>query len=188
MRKILFTAMLAGSALLTGCGGIPSQTLSLEPDVTIQRQLPNASVQIQVNDLRSSQVVGDRIDRLGNRAPILLTNSQDVLGNAVQKALSKTGVTTFGPGGHELTVMLDKLSYVAKVDAVKQIVHLDMGMRVKVERNGRSYTGQYATQRAEEFVRTPTPADNEELINKLVQDTLDRAMNDPRLLEFFQFN
>jgi len=188
MRKILFTTLLAGSALLTGCGGIPSQTLALDPQVELQRQLPNAPVQIKVEDLRSSQVVGDRIDRLGNRAPILLTNSKDVLGNAVQRALSGTGITTFGPGGHEMTVMLDKLSYVAKAEAVKQIIALDMQMRIKVERNGRSYTGQYATQRSEEFVRTPTPADNEELINKLAQDTLTRAMNDPRLLEFFQFN
>ncbi len=188
MRKILLSAAIAATALLTGCGGIPSQTLSLNPDVKVLRQLPTAPVNIQVQDLRQTPVVGDRIDRLGNRAPILLTNSTDMLGTAVQKALSSTGINTFGPGGHEMTVMLDTLSYDAKAEAVKQIIALNMQMRVKVERNGRSYTGQYATKRSEEFVRTPTPADNEELINALVQETLTRAMNDPRLLEFFQFN
>jgi len=187
MRKFFLTAI-AASALLTGCGGIPSQTLSLNPTVQVQRQLPNSPVMVQVQDLRQSQVVGDRIDRVGNRAPILFINSNDVLGTAVSKSLSEVGVTTFGPGGHQMTVMLDKLSYIAKAEAVKQIISLDMKMRIKVEKNGRSYTGEYGTERKEEFFRTPTPADNEELINKLVEDTLTRAMNDPRLLEFFQFN
>ncbi|MCV6589378.1 MAG: YajG family lipoprotein [Marinobacterium sp.] len=188
MRKLLCTAALASVALLTGCSGITTQTLSLQPQVSIQRQLPNTPVAITVEDLRPSQVVGDRVDLVGNRAPILLNNSKEALGNAVHKALSQTGITAFGPGGHRLTVMLDKLSYIAKVDAVKQIVKLEMKLRVKVERGGRSYTGQYNTQRSDEFLNIPTEAENQTMIDKLVEENLNRAMNDPRLLEFFQFN
>ncbi len=188
MFKSLFAALLS-ITVLTGCTGLPAQNLKLHPEVSASKPLPvNTRVEVRIEDTRASALVGQRIDRLKNTAPLSLTDAEESLTHAVEHALEDMGVTNFSSGGFVLTVYLDKLNYNASMEkAVVQEVAADSEIRVKVEKGNRFYTGRYTTQMTRTFVNTPTPADNEELMNALVADTLGRAFNDEKLVNFLRF-
>ncbi|MBY4677976.1 YajG family lipoprotein [Marinobacterium arenosum] len=185
MRK----SLLAGATLallLAGCSGLPSQNLSLHPEVEIKQPLPDKQVQLEVRDLRAHRTVGERIDKFKNRAPITLSGAETMLEHALEHALQSAGISNFGPGGPRLVLLLDELSYEATQKGVKQTVALAIKLRLNAGQSGEGYSGSYGSKLSEEFLRTPTPADNEELINKLLQQTLTRALNDPQLAEFLR--
>lgn len=81
-----------------------------------------------------------------------------------------------------------ELSYTASNQTLKQTVAVDMKLRLTATKDGKSYTGTYATDKQQSFLRTPSEEDNERLISSIVENTMNRAFNDPKLLDFFQFN
>lgn len=187
MKKFRVLA-LALPLFLSACSSLPPQDLQLSPQAKINKALPNVPVQLNIDDRRQSPLVGYRIDRFDNRAPINFNQSETVLHQAVTQALANAGISAFGPGGHTMTVVLDELKYDASLSGVEQTVQLSASMRVKIDNGRKEYTGRYTSNLSEAMLQTPTPADNEELVSGLFEDTLNRALNDPKLIRFIQFN
>lgn len=176
------------ATLLTGCTGLPAQNLNLHPDIQTTQKLPaNTRIVLSIVDSRQSALVGQRLDRLKNRAPLSLVGAEEFLEHAVEHALENMGITQFTPGEFTLTVFIDELTYNAQIKSVLQEVTSKAIMRVQISKGGEHYTGKYSTEMTKSFVNTPTPADNEDLINKLVGNTLDRAFSDPKLMNFIRF-
>lgn len=182
------TATLLAAALLSGCSGLPAQNLDLHPEISASQKLPaDTIINVKVQDTRSSALVGQRIDRLKNTAPLSLIDAQEQLEHAVEHALEDMGVEQFHPGEFTMTVYLDELTYNAKLKNLLQEVSAQTTLRIKVEKNGQHYTGKYKTEKTQPYVSTPTPADNEELFNALVGETLSRAFTDRKLMDFLLF-
>ncbi len=188
-KRALPLLIVTGAAILSGCSGLPSQQLDLHPQVSTSRQLPaDTQMLVEAFDNRASKVLGYRVDRLKNRAPIELTNAEKTLRHAAEDALRNMGITHFGAGEFDMTIIFDELTYQAAVNDLVQKVDLGVKFRIKVEKHEQSYTGSYASTREHKFVRTPTPEDNQEIIEQLLSETMERAFNDTKLLDFIQFN
>ena len=182
------TATVLAAAILSGCSGLPAQNLDLHPKVTSAQKLPaDTVVLVKGVDTRKSALVGKRVDRLKNTAPLSLIDAQEQLEHAVEHALEDMGVTQFQQGEFTLTVYLDELSYDATMKNLLQEVQARTTLRLKVEKGGEFYMGKYQTQTTKPFVNTPTPQDNEELFNELVGETLTRAFKDRKLMDFLLF-
>jgi len=187
MLKALSATVLAAT-MLSGCSGLPAQNLDLHPDVVISQKLPaNTQIQVLAVDNRPSALVGQRIDRLKNTAPLSLLDAQEQMTHVVEHALEEMGITAFQPGEFTMTLYLDELTYNAKMKNLLQEVTATTSVRLKVEKDGQHYMGKYQTETTKSFVNTPTPADNEDLFNVLVSDTLSRAFADQKLMNFIRF-
>ena len=187
MIKALSATLLA-AAILSGCSGLPAQNLDLHPKINATQKLPaDTMIHVKAVDTRNSALIGQRIDRLKNTAPLSLIDAQEQLEHAVEHALEDMGIKQFQPGEFTMTVYLDELTYNAKMKNLLQEVSAQTTLRIKVEKNGQHYTGKYKTDTTKPFVNTPTPADNEELFNTLVGETLSRAFADRKLMDFLLF-
>lgn len=181
------SAIALATALLTGCSGLPAQNLDLHPSISVSQKLPPSTViAVRAEDTRKSALIGQRIDRLKNTAPLSLIDGQEQLEHAAEHALEDMGIRDFRTGGFVMTLYLDELNYKAQQKNLLQEIAADTKIRVKIEKNGQFYSGTYRTETTKQFVNTPTPADNEELFNKLVSDTLNRAFSDNKLLDFIR--
>lgn len=184
MMRLLLTATLT-AMLLSGCSALPAQNLELHPTIHAGQQLPrDTRVQIFVEDKRISALVGLRLDRLKNTAPLSLVNATQALEHAIEHALEDMGISRFDAGEFTLTLYLDELSYNATQKNLLQEVATKASIRVEVAKGGEYYTGRYRTEQSKTFVSTPTPADNDALMNSVLGDTLSRAFADKNLTGF----
>jgi uncharacterized lipoprotein YajG len=184
MMRTLLTITFA-ALVLSGCSALPAQNLELHPAIHAGAQLPrDTRVQIQVEDKRLSALVGLRLDRLKNTAPLSLVNATQALEHSIEHALEDMGITNFSAGEFTLTLYLDELSYIATQKNLLQEVATKSSVRLEVAKDGEYYTGRYSTEQSKTFVSTPTPADNDALINSILSETLSRAFADKNLTNF----
>ncbi|MGB0466568.1 MAG: YajG family lipoprotein [Pontibacterium sp.] len=187
MLKTLTTILLS-TLIISGCSGLPAQNLDLHPAFDVTEQLPaNTRIQVKAIDTRDSALVGQRLDRLKNTAPLSLIDAEELLSHSVEHALEDMGISNFARGEFTLTLYLDELSYQAQAKAVLQEVTTSVRLRLKIEKAGEHYQGKYSTESSKGFASTPTPADNEEMFNQLVGLTLSRAFTDQKFLDFIRF-
>lgn len=184
-RALLILPM---TLLLTACSSLAPQQLTLTPAISINKPLPKTPALVLVEDKRSSPIIGYRVDRFENRAAITFDDTKPVIQTALNNALQRAGVTALGPGGYTLTASLDELTYTAAIKGLNQQVKLSTSLRLKIELDGKQYSGRYSSNLDKKIVSTPSPEDNQQLVNQLLEQTLNRAMNDPKLLRFIQFN
>ena len=174
---------------ITGCSALNSQVLDLHPEITPSRTLPaDTRIQIVPIDLRPSAVIGHRHTDKKPQPTITLKNSLALLEHTAEHALEDMRVKRFTAGEFKLEISLLDLNYKVSKKTVKQTVNLDMRLRMKISKGNKSYTGNYASTQEHIYLKTPSEAENSKIIGSLVSDTMNRAFNDPQLLDFIQFN
>lgn len=183
----IVTAML--SLFISGCQTFNSQVLNLHPEVQAHRKLPaDTRIDIKTLDLRKTTVIGFRMTGEQPSPQIVLNTPHELLAHTAEHALEDMGIRRFYSGEFELVVTLVDLNYNVTKKTLKQKVDVDMKIRLAVSKGEKSYTGTYATEKSQTFLKTPSEQDNEKLINNVVSQTMNRAFNDPQLLDFIQFN
>ncbi|MCP4598536.1 YajG family lipoprotein [Neptuniibacter sp.] len=189
IQKILILIAVLSILPLSGCTTLNSQTLDLHPEIQVSRQFSKEKrFDIQPKDLRVNKVIGLRHTGKDPQPEIVLQDSLKLLSHTAEHALEDMGIRRFYAGEFTLKVSLLDLNYKVKKSGLKQTIDLDMKMRVELSKGVKSYTGNYATTKQHVFLNTPSEQDNEEIIGKLVSETMNRAFNDPQLLDFIQFN
>jgi uncharacterized lipoprotein YajG len=177
------------SLLISGCQTFNSQVLDLHPEVQVNRKLPaDTRIDIKTKDLRNSEIIGFRMTGEQPSPQILLKNPHELLAHTAEHALEDMGIRRFYSGEFKLVVSLVDLNYNVTKKTLKQKVDVDMKIRLELSKDGKSYTGTYATDKNQTFLKTPSEQDNEKLITDVVSQTMNRAFNDPQLLDFIQFN
>ncbi|MGB0206040.1 MAG: YajG family lipoprotein [Neptuniibacter sp.] len=175
--------------LLSGCQTFNSQVLDLHPEVQVNRKLPaDARIDIQTKDLRNSEIIGFRMTGEQPNPQIVLKNPHELLAHTAEHALEDMGIRRFYSGEFKLVVTLVDLNYNVTKKTLKQKADVDMKIRLELSKGEKSYTGTYATEKSQTFLKTPTEKENELLITDVVSQTMNRAFNDPQLLDFIQFN
>lgn len=185
----LLTVLMALALSVTGCMSFNAQTLDLHPEVQVNRQLSKEKrIDVQPLDLRNSPVIGLRSTSKQPHPEIRLKDSLKLLKHTTEHALEDMGIRRFYGGEFTMKVSLLDLSYTAKKAALKQTVDLAMLLRIEVSKGDKSYTGTYRSDKQHTFVGIPSEKENEEIIGKLVSETLSLGMNDNQLIDFLQFN
>lgn len=175
--------------IIAGCSSLNSQVLDLHPKINASRTLPaDTRIQVIPNDLRKSPIIGYRHTGKTPEPNITLQNSHALLQHTAEHALLDMGVKHFSAGEFTLDIALLDLNYKVNKKTVKQTVNLDMRMRIKVSKGNKSYTGNYASTQEHIYLKTPSADENKKIIGGLVSETMNRAFNDPQLLDFIQFN
>ena len=189
--KQLFFCLLV--TLVTGCTSLSPQQIELQPQIDAQQRLPGGiQVELDAKDLRKSPIIGHRISRFEQNAFITLArDARYTLLNSAQQGLRQMGVYRFGAGTGQrdtlkLTLLLDDLTYKASHQGTQQQVRLRMKLRLVAQMNGRTFTGEYQSEQRSQSPLAPSEAKNQTLFNLLASDTLSRAFNDPRLLNFIK--
>ncbi|MFC6668855.1 YajG family lipoprotein [Marinobacterium aestuariivivens] len=191
--KRLAGPLLLLSLALTGCTSLSPQQVELQPRIDTRQRLPNGlQVELDARDLRKSPVLGYRVSHFEQNA--FLTLARDArysLLSSAHQALRQMGVYRFGavagnPGGLKLTLLLDRLSYDASQHTTQQQVLMQMELRLVADYRGRTFTGRYQSQKEYRSPLPPSEAKNQTLLNELAGDTLTRAFNDPKLLDFIR--
>ncbi len=179
--------------LVSACTSLSPQQVELQPQIDTNQRLPGGiQVELEARDLRKTPVIGHRISRFEQNAFITLArDARYTLLSSAQQALRQMGVYRFGAanGGRDavkLTLLLDELSYKASQTSTQQQVRLRMKLRIVAQMNGRSLTGEYQSSHQYQSPLTPSEGKNQELINALASETLSRAFNDPKLLNFIK--
>ncbi|MGB0733091.1 MAG: YajG family lipoprotein [Pontibacterium sp.] len=183
--KIKAIAISLLTLVLSACAGLNAQNLDLHPSATATGYIPpTATFSLKVVDGRSSALVGERQDRLGNQAPISLTDASAQLHHAIEHALEDANVNFSPSPKFKLTVYLDELTY---KDTIKNLLHnveTAVTLRFVIDRNGTLFTGTYGAKNEHKIPNTPTPEQNNEMFDKLIGETITRALGDNELLTF----
>lgn len=182
------TAALLCCLTLIGCSAFPPQNIELEAPQSLTFKIPQpVPVEVVAKDSRTTTIIGDRIDKLSNRAVISLVNAADWLKAATEQAVTESN-HPLGTNGYLITSNLKSLSYQATLNTLSQEVQVNTALEVSVAKNGEHYTGKYQSEMKKVFLGTPTVDENNSLINQLLADTLKRAFSDPNLQTFMLKN
>ncbi len=187
MHKVLGGFLLVVTSLLAGCALSP-QSIVLAPKVTVPAGVVALSGPITVTgyDERVVPWVGTRGGVYGGSNRINIGNNvQSAVKTAVEHALVEMGMT---PGSTakapQFQVYVDQLKYQVPDSNYITKVDLKATVRVVVRANGKSYQGSYSAQEARRVFKAPSDEDNQEMVNDVLGDAIERAFEDPGLMRF----
>ncbi|MRI32200.1 hypothetical protein EOPP23_04210 [Endozoicomonas sp. OPT23] len=185
MKKYL--AILFASLLSAGCALSP-QDVEVNPRITLEQpqEVIDGTVSTTVYDDRISKSLGNRGGVYGDTNAITTTNNLPLsLRSAVDLGLRELGMTvTESEDGAQFQLYLDELEY--RVPEGNYITQVDLmaKIRVVVVNNGKRFKGSYTSSIQERVPTAPSDKKNEELINRVLGDVLDRAFSDSELQNF----
>ncbi len=175
--------------LLSGCALSPQQVL-ISPQVTPTQTLQGAPrVQVTVVDQRPRDIIGTRGGIYGDTSFVRPGNDlKQALASQAETALAAMGARP-GPAAADstrITLYLETLDYSVKTQGVFKDINLQCHMRAVAEQGGRRHEGRFVSNRTHRFVKAPSDAENEAIINEIISETLGRAVNDSELASFIQ--
>ncbi|MFW1677204.1 YajG family lipoprotein [Pontibacter sp. JAM-7] len=181
-----FILSLTFLAMLSGCSAFVAQTVQPEPQVSFNRALPpGVRIQLETADLRRSQKLGNRLNSRNQQVPVSAIDLAATLNKSLQDAVIAAGIN-LAPSAMKFRLELTQLSYKANPEGPGQTVTVTAAMRIRLDNSAEHYMGQYSTSQEQRFVTTPNEGDNAHLINRALEATLQRGLNDPQLLDFMQ--
>ena len=184
----LSSALLIALAL-AACARSP-QTVMLEPTLTGppgQIPLPR-SVTLVVVDKRDSLVIGSRGGLYSETSTI--TTQDDVrpgIRDALTRALEKQGYTVLPPGSSadmQLTVELQKLSYVTQSSGVLTEIRVSAAVGAICSKNGDTLSSRYETNQTRKMATAPDAAENSRIINQVLSKSIEEMLTDTKLRDF----
>lgn len=187
--RYLLTALFSSLLLLSGCSKFQPHQFDLEaihPQVASNQSLPaNLTVMVETRDLRPDSVIGYRISRFADRAPVELSLPADQqITQGAKVALVKLGATPVPSGADaQLTLVLKNLSYSATQEALQNVA-INADLEVRAKKYNRTYTGNYSSQKQHQFVGTPNLQENQAMVQEIILETISRAFSDQQLLDF----
>lgn len=175
--------------LLAGCAKSPQQVM-LAPQIDTDAQLSRSPVvQFNIVDNRADPVLGTRGGVYATSHLTLARPLDEALRPEIERTLQALGaeLNQVTPFPVRLTLYLDTLTYRTEEATTPPInVTLHAAITAKGSSKEREYEGRWESTQKHQFLRIPSEAKNEEIINELLSETLSRMFNDPKLLRFLQ--
>jgi len=180
---------LVALVLLAACTLSP-QRVSLEPELA-ETALPpglDRTVALAVEDARADPVVGSRGGVYAETAQITTGPGFAAdLREALAGELERAGYLVLAPSADadvRMRVRVLALDYALGGGPVVREVTAAARLALEAQAGGRSYSGEASIERGREFVKTPSKAANEALLNELVSAALGGLLADERLHEW----
>ena len=182
-----YLAILFGTMLLAGCALSP-QDVDVNPRIAVEKpeQVIDGVVSVAVYDDRISKILGNRGGVYGNTNAITTTDKLPLaLRSAVELGLRELGMTvTQSETVAQFQLYLDELEYKVPEGSYITQVDLKAKIRVVVTSGGERFSGSYSSTLQERVPSAPSEKKNEELINTVLANVLNRALADPELEDF----
>lgn len=191
MRKTAaFFAVFSVIGLLGACARSPQQ-LTVRPVLEISGEAwgNGQPVQVAARDARSSPVLGTLGGIYGDSSVITVGNDlQNALVRAANGLLASKGfvVNSPDPNAVQLNIVIDELTYrdITEDDKVGKAVKMTAALKAEASRGGETFSGRYQTASDFRGVTAPSMQQNEERLNDLLEKTLERMFDDPKLRDF----
>ncbi len=184
MKKLGVTLLL----LLTVACAYSPQLIQIRPDLPVsgERYGQGRPVAVAVDDQRAQKIIGTRGGVYAQSSTISVANSlTDAIQQAATAKLAAQGFSVNGTNADTaMTIIIDKIAYDLAENGVLKKVVLDAEFRVALARGEKSLTTRYQTGEEYEVIKSPSPERNEELINNLISETLERVFVDPKVKQF----
>lgn len=184
----LVAMMVLGAVLtLAGCAMSP-QAVQVNPSVSVAesaRNSLNASVSVTVFDERLTPVIGYRGGVYDSSVITARDNLPLALRSSVERGLREMGMSASSSSeAAQFQVYLDSLEYTVPEGSYVTKVEVKAKVRVVVLQSGRRFEGSYSSDISERVAKAPSDSKNEELINGVLSDVLERLFADSKLQEF----
>ncbi len=183
MKTILICVL---SIMLSACSLAP-QKLTVLPvfDFVKLKDLP-LSVELEVVDERGKTALLGY--RNGKKEGAIEFNGAlaKALGESMQQALEAQGVPMgwSGNSGIKISLHIEKFNY-GTADK-NWVSHIAMQGRIllKLNRTGSTLSKRFSVNRSQDVAIAPNAAFNQSYMNQLLSDLVNKAMNDPEIIEF----
>ncbi|WP_207061969.1 YajG family lipoprotein [Motiliproteus sp. SC1-56] len=189
IRTLPLYVLMTLALLLSGCAKSPQQVM-LDPSINASAQLKKRPVvQLSIVDNRPSPILGTRGGVYATNHITLAEPLERSLRPEMERALQAIGaeLNQVSPFPIRLTLYLDRLSYeVEDTGTLPLMVNLHSTLRAQAKSGQLKYEGRWESSRQHQFLSVPTEAKNQDIINDLLSETLNRMINDPKLLQFLQ--
>lgn len=186
MLRILTAITLA--ALLAGCALSP-QKITIEPAAEIEDANigANTPVQVSASDLRDSEAFGSRGGVYPETSLIRPENNLvESLRAEVARGLQSQGFNAYNPGedATRLEVQIEEFSYIPEEGSVVKKVEVTAVLKAVAERGNTTHTGRYQSKVTHQQPITPSASRNAEILNDVLNRSLNRLLADEELLAF----
>lgn len=190
MLRLLITLTLS-LGLISACALSP-QVVDIYPQVKVSGPAygQGRQVDVQVVDKRDSQILGSRGGVYDSSSTITINNNlQSAVLATAQDGLKQLGFNgNSGAQPATMVITINQLTYDTKQKNLLYYVDLEASMSVTTTIAGNVHTGNYKTQGNHQFGQAPDAAKNASILNKLISDTIDRALSDNNLAKFILNN
>jgi len=186
VTRILATGFIV--LLLQGCGLSPQRVdITPTPQVEYSAYGANTSISVLVRDERPNDELGSRGGTYPDTSLLLINNDlpKEVY-EATTKGLHQQGFNVLNPDNRQrqLTIFIDELLYTPAEGTVVNGVTVQALVRAEVHQaNDLIYSNRYRSETKHKMPVTPSTSKNVIYINNELTRTLERLLNDTRLLE-----
>lgn len=185
MKKIILSV---GLLFLAACAYSPQQiTISPKVDTSAESYGNGRVITVSAEDGRANKALGTRGGIYKDTSVITIANDIALaVARATEARLAIEGFNVHSDYADvpHLRITIDKLTYDTPEQSFGKKVVLSAGIKVVGTSGGETFTGQYTSNSERQTVVTPTMANNQEMINTLLSDTLERMFADPKLKAF----
>lgn len=191
MKRVINIPLLAviiGYLLISGCALSP-QLINIKPTPEIEYSAfgANTPVTVLVKDERPRDHLGSRGGTYPETSLLLINNDfPKEIYQAVTRGLHQQGFNVLNPAQDQrnLTVLVDELFYTPAEGTVVNGVKVEALLRAEVHQdNELIYSNRYRSETDHKMPVTPSSNKNAEFINDELTRTLERLINDKRLLQ-----
>jgi uncharacterized lipoprotein len=186
MNKSLFFVSLL--SLLSGCAAMAPQTVLINPDVQVLASQvgKGKTVGLTVTDARADKALGYRTTRL-DKDSIILTDSDidNVVQEKIYDGLKNYGFNVEVVAGDApllLKVEIQALQYSTPTGSWFGGIRTLARIKAFVKNGGTTYENLYEVENNDRVLIKPDQEKNEELINKVLADVLQRLLKDQKLI------
>lgn len=175
-------------ALLLACGAcaLSPQSIKIIPLVEVQRSTAgnNTWLAIEVKDNRESNVIGARGGIYETATITTEDNIAATLQSEITRVYRELGYQIADPGAAtdaRLTLGVQDIAYAARQNNLLWNVEVTVAIRADVETGGRITSNTIEDRLSKDFPSPPTPAQNGNLVNDVINRVLQRIVEDETL-------
>lgn len=176
-------------SLFSACALSPQQvTINPTVDTAVTRFGSGQLVQVTVEDLRESKVIGSRGGIYKETSVITIANDiTAAIAKAVEATLAMQGFNIAADdqqASAHVNVVIKELSYTVPKQTIGKKLSLNAALMLKASSQGETYKKGYESTRNWQGAVSPSEANNERMINGLLSDILLRMFSDEKLQAF----
>ncbi len=174
----------------TGCAQLSPQQIDFKPSVKTENLIAGSgSVDLVVMDARVDRVIGIRGGAYAATSEITAAKPlEQVIESLAVKVMEQAGLdltSTFA--AKQMQIRLDELSYVTeKKNAGMKRTTVAARIAIEVTDGQTTYKNAYQSSQYQDTVGYPSETKNEELLNNVFNNVLNRMFSDNSLSEFLQ--
>lgn len=182
------TVSLLFCAVISACAYSPQQ-LNIAPKVLMNDEAYGQGrvLTVIVEDARDNKVLGSRGGAYPDTSVITIANDvEEAIAGTTRSILRQQGFVSDENMASvaNVKIVLEQLGYVNEKAKLTTEIRLTAVIRLEINAADQVYSGRYRSVNNQQFALTPNAEANEEFVNKILAELLERAFKDPKVKVF----